>query len=87
MLNLLVWAATASAAALVSRDAPSDDRLTACPGHKASNVQTTASGLTADLSLAGSACNAYGTDLNDLVLQVSYDNGQFPIPSPPIKGD
>lgn len=49
--------------------------LEACPGYSASNVQTTTSGLTADLSLAGPACNAYGTDIQDLTLAVNYDSG------------
>ncbi|KAI0016019.1 family 31 glycosyl hydrolase [Xylariomycetidae sp. FL0641] len=71
MASLLFMAA--SAAALATRDSPSDETLAACPGYKASNVQTTASGLTADLKLAGEACNAYGEDLEDLVLEVSYD--------------
>jgi alpha-glucosidase len=78
LLKLLLCTATASATALVSRDAPSDNVLSACPGYKASNIQTTTTGLTADLSLAGDACDVYGTDITDLVLQVSYDTGQSP---------
>ncbi|KAI4598086.1 hypothetical protein KJ359_003895 [Pestalotiopsis sp. 9143b] len=73
MASLLVFAATAAAAAVLRRDYPSDAPLAACPGYKASNVQTTTSGLTADLTLAGEACNVYGTDLTDLILEVSYD--------------
>ncbi|KXJ90785.1 family 31 glycosyl hydrolase [Microdochium bolleyi] len=61
-----------SATALTARDYPTNP-LAACPGYKASNVKTTDTGLTADLTLAGTACNVYGTDLNDLVLSVSYD--------------
>lgn len=73
---LSFFAATGAAAAAVSkRDYPSDAPLTACPGYKASNVQTTSSGLTADLTLAGEACDVYGTDLTDLTLEVSYDTG------------
>ncbi|XDG04336.1 hypothetical protein ABKA04_003951 [Annulohypoxylon sp. FPYF3050] len=74
MAGLLLFMATAvSAAAVVRRDYSSDDPLTSCPGYKASNVVKTASGLTADLTLAGEACNVYGTDLKDLTLEVSYD--------------
>ncbi|OAA71376.1 glycoside hydrolase family 31 protein [Cordyceps fumosorosea ARSEF 2679] len=47
-----------------------------CPGYAASNVKTTAHGLTADLTLAGPACNAFGRDLENLKLTVSYDTGQ-----------
>lgn len=48
---------------------------TVCPGYSASNVQTTSSGLTADLSLAGPACNSYGNDIESLKLSVNYDSG------------
>ncbi|KAI0386892.1 glycoside hydrolase family 31 protein [Hypomontagnella monticulosa] len=71
--RLLYMAAVASAAAIARRDSPSDDLLTSCPGYTASNVVETTSGLTADLTLAGEACNAYGTDVKDLTLEVSYD--------------
>lgn len=70
-------------AAIVSRDYPSDDPLKACPGYKASNVKTTSTGLTADLKLAGPACNVYGTDLNNLVLEVTYETGEL-YPSSPL---
>ncbi|KAH8899784.1 family 31 glycosyl hydrolase [Thozetella sp. PMI_491] len=65
--------AGAASAALIVRDYPSDDPLVDCPGYKASNVQTTANGLTADLTLAGAACNVYGDDLKDLALTVTYE--------------
>jgi hypothetical protein len=45
-----------------------------CPGYKASNVQRTPYGLTADLSLAGTACNVYGTDIDSL----SLTGGSYP---------
>lgn len=72
---LLFMAAAASATAVARRDFPSDDPLTSCPGYTASNVVKTASGLSADLTLAGEACDVYGTDLTDLTLEVSYDTG------------
>lgn len=71
-----------AAAAIVSRDYPSDEPLAACPGYKASNVKTSATGLTADLKLAGKACNVYGTDLDNLILEVTYETGKLPC-SPP----
>ncbi|KAI1149403.1 glycoside hydrolase family 31 protein [Nemania diffusa] len=73
MASLLFLAATASASALVGRAYSTSDPLAACPGYSASNVRTTASGLTAALTLAGKGCDVYGTDLKDLVLEVSYD--------------
>jgi alpha-glucosidase len=46
-----------------------------CPGYRALNVKTTATGLTADLRLAGPPCNTYGTDLEKLRLVVTYETG------------
>ncbi|KAF2966620.1 hypothetical protein GQX73_g6984 [Xylaria multiplex] len=46
-----------------------------CPGYTASNVVESDGKLTADLSLAGTACNIYGTDLSDLKLLVEYQTG------------
>ncbi|KAI1812354.1 glycoside hydrolase family 31 protein [Poronia punctata] len=73
MASLLFMAVAVSASALVGRDYPTSDPLSACPGYSASNVKTTSSGLTADLTLAGEGCDVYGTDMKDLVLEVSYD--------------
>lgn len=47
-----------------------------CPGYKASNVEQTNSGVTADLTLAGKACNVYGKDLQDLKLVVEYQTSE-----------
>lgn len=52
------------------------DAQTVCQGYIASNVQKTASGLTASLSLAGDACNAYGTDIEALNLTVEYQTAE-----------
>ena len=63
--------------ALYSRQSGNDTvDLSACPGYKASNVHKTSTGMTASLSLAGAACNAYGTDLTDLTLTVEYQTGR-----------
>ncbi|OAL39850.1 hypothetical protein AYO20_00762 [Fonsecaea nubica] len=43
-----------------------------CPGYTASQVSTSSTGLTAHLTLAGTACNVYGTDIHDLDLSVEY---------------
>jgi hypothetical protein len=71
----LLTAATVTASTIDVR-APLSDPLASCPGYKASNIKTTSSSLTADLSLAGRACNVYGTDLTDLTLSVVYETGQ-----------
>jgi len=49
--------------------------LDACPGYKATNVKSYGSTLTADLSLAGKACNVFGTDIQRLELHVTYETG------------
>jgi alpha-glucosidase len=64
-------ASASAAAVLATRDA------TTCPGYKATNVKTSQGSIvSADLSLAGAACNVYGTDLDNLVLQVEYETGR-----------
>lgn len=43
-----------------------------CPGYTASAVQKSDTGFTADLHLAGPACNVYGNDVEDLTLLVRF---------------
>lgn len=43
-----------------------------CPGYKASNVVNTTQGFTAELTIAGANCQAFGNDVADLTLEVSY---------------
>ncbi|KAK3373241.1 glycosyl hydrolases family 31-domain-containing protein [Lasiosphaeria ovina] len=75
-LGLLVAAGLGSAALVPARRASANSLpLSACPGYKASNVKTSQTGLTADLSLAGTPCNTYGTDLDKLTLEVTYETG------------
>lgn len=51
--------------------------LDACPGYKAKNVSTFGPKLTADLVLAGKACNVFGNDIEKLKLEVTYENSEF----------
>ena len=46
--------------------------LSECPGYKVAKSWKTRSGFNAHLSLAGQACNVFGTDLPDLKLEVEY---------------
>ena len=48
-----------------------------CPGYKAVNVRKCGSTVTADLTLAGPACNVYGDDIPDLKLLVEYQTGKL----------
>jgi alpha-glucosidase len=47
--------------------------LTASIGYTLSNLQNSSNGITASLSLAGPACNAFGQDIQNLTLQVTYE--------------
>ncbi|KAH7039727.1 extracellular alpha-glucosidase aglu [Microdochium trichocladiopsis] len=55
-------------------DPTAPDAQTVCPGYTASNVQTSDSGITVDLTLAGKACNVYGFDIPNLTLVVAYQS-------------
>ncbi|KAJ4297283.1 hypothetical protein N0V88_004201 [Collariella sp. IMI 366227] len=48
------------------------DAQEVCPGYKATNVQSSNSGFTADLDLAGKPCNVYGNDVEHLSLAVEF---------------
>lgn len=65
-----------SAASLFASQTASQN-LDSCPGYQASNVVSTDSTLTADLTLRGTACDVYGTDLTDLKLVVEYQTGML----------
>ncbi len=49
-----------------------EDLTLACPGYAASDVKQSIDGVTATLTLAGPACNAYGLDYTTLTLVVQY---------------
>lgn len=73
-LVLFGSALPALATSLVGRQSTS---VESCPGYTASNVQNDGGRITADLALAGTACNVYGDDLTDLRLEVEYQTGIF----------
>ncbi|KAF7189060.1 Alpha-glucosidase [Pseudocercospora fuligena] len=55
-------------------DPSAPDAQKLCPGYRASNVVESSSGVTADLTLAGSACSVYGNDIEQLSLVVEYQS-------------
>ncbi|KAF2196277.1 hypothetical protein GQ43DRAFT_476474 [Delitschia confertaspora ATCC 74209] len=61
---------------VLHRDTDTTVSANDCPGYTASNIATTDSSLTADLTLAGEACNVYGDDLKDLKLLVEYQTDE-----------
>jgi hypothetical protein len=54
----------------------SPQQISGCPGYAASNVVKTDNSITADLALAGPACNAYSDDIQNLKLLVEYQTGE-----------
>lgn len=79
MLDRLLLAAvlgTACSAGTISTR-QSYSNVDSCPGYTASNIVDSGTSLTADLSLAGAPCNAYGDDLTDLKLSVEYQTGEW----------
>lgn len=56
------------------KDPAAIDPQLVCPGYSGSNVVRTDAGLTARLTLAGKACNLYGTDVESLNLTVEYQS-------------
>jgi len=75
---LSAFAFAAPAAELIERQyTDGSDPLASCPGYKASNVIRSVAGLTADLTLAGPACNVFGTDLPHLLLAVEFQTGEL----------
>ncbi|GAB7356060.1 hypothetical protein MBLNU459_g6677t1 [Dothideomycetes sp. NU459] len=55
-------------------DPEAKNAQTVCPGYLASNLQHTLNGFTATLTLAGEACNVYGTDIDTLNLTVAVQD-------------
>lgn len=51
---------------------PTAPNSQSCPGYTASNLKQTSNGFTADLTIAGPHCQAYGNDIDSLVLEVQY---------------
>ena len=60
----------------VSRFIASRAAVDNCTGYAASNIVETDSSLTADLTLAGAACNLYSEDIKDLKLVVEYQTSE-----------
>ncbi|KAL4975581.1 Alpha/beta-glucosidase agdC [Aspergillus desertorum] len=64
----LVWALTVRAV--------DQSSLTECPGYRVVNVEERPRGLAANLTLAGTPCNAYGVDIKNLRLEADYETDQ-----------
>jgi hypothetical protein len=72
----LVAYATSVLGSTVINTRQASSGLETCPGYSASNVVAKGDTLTADLSLAGKACNTFGEDLDNLKLFVQYETGK-----------
>ena len=71
LLGALVPAFAAGGSNLFQRYNPLSD----CPGYRVDHVSSTPSAVSAELALAGEACNVYGDDLQNLILEVTYETG------------
>jgi len=95
MFNQLLLALAAGAGLIAAAPTPQESYPSAlqarnadpntCPGYEASNVVETDSGLSADLTLAGTACNVYSDDIKDLKLVVEYQTGMLPPSTPRLQ--
>ena len=63
-----------------SFDIRADCWLKYTPGYTLSGLQETKTGLTAQLNLAGPECNAFGQDVANLTLEVTYDSDTRYVP-------
>ncbi|KAF8587460.1 glycoside hydrolase family 31 protein [Ramaria rubella] len=48
--------------------------VSSCPGYSLTSLQNTEHGLSAHLELAGAACNAFGLDISNLTIEVTYES-------------
>ncbi|KZS93448.1 hypothetical protein SISNIDRAFT_507539 [Sistotremastrum niveocremeum HHB9708] len=80
--GIILWLATFSHARTVTHlvrqvGVPVNEshslNASSCPGYTLSDLKSSAQGLTASLSLAGAACNAFGNDISNLTLEVTYE--------------
>jgi alpha-glucosidase len=79
--GLFLFLGLASAAAVAPRadpelKYPQYSLLADCPGYKAVHVKESKHGVKALLKLNGKPCNAYGEDLKELTLDVTYETGE-----------
>ncbi|KAF8177576.1 glycosyl hydrolases family 31-domain-containing protein [Mycena galopus ATCC 62051] len=58
---------------LPKRQTVNPSNLSNCPGYSLHSLSQTDSDLTARLNLAGPACNAFGIDVADLTIEVTYE--------------
>ncbi|EMD34263.1 glycoside hydrolase family 31 protein [Gelatoporia subvermispora B] len=59
--------------AIASSTAVDQATLNACPGYELHNVKTQGLTLLADLSIRGKACDLFGPDVEELLLNVTYE--------------
>ncbi|TFY71663.1 hypothetical protein EVG20_g1354 [Dentipellis fragilis] len=70
---LPIFSAFLGFASLASAEWVDSKVLDSCPGYNAVNVKSRGPKVTADLVLAGTACNVFGNDTKKLALKVTYE--------------
>ncbi|KAK7677820.1 hypothetical protein QCA50_019132 [Cerrena zonata] len=48
--------------------------VSSCPGYTLTGLKETETSLSAELTFAGPACNAFGRDISNLTLEVTYES-------------
>ncbi|KAG6326515.1 hypothetical protein ID866_12574, partial [Astraeus odoratus] len=76
MYPLLVGLLSLAAAVSPVRaaDTSYSKNVSSCPGYALSSLVESENGLSAQLQLSGPACNAFGVDITDLTLEVTYQS-------------
>ncbi|KAG2130855.1 glycosyl hydrolases family 31-domain-containing protein, partial [Suillus clintonianus] len=75
-----VWGEVSQSATLGNKftsdgtETPYSMNVTYCPGYTLGSLQESDIGLTARLTLTGPACNAFGLDISDLTIEVTYQS-------------
>ena len=55
--------------------------IESCPGYVVNSYESSGDIITANLELAGTACNVYGNDIKSLKLLVEYQSSSLQSPS------
>ncbi|EIW75810.1 glycoside hydrolase family 31 protein [Coniophora puteana RWD-64-598 SS2] len=72
----LCLVALASASKALGSNSTYSYNVTSCPGYTLQDLKQSDTGLTAHLNLAGEACNAFGNDIQNLTVEVTYETQQ-----------
>ncbi|THU98216.1 hypothetical protein K435DRAFT_721010 [Dendrothele bispora CBS 962.96] len=67
------WLFSCGVFAQGSTESVPSKNVSSCPGYVLQNLEENSNGLSASLTLGGTACNAFGTDIENITIQVTYE--------------